>query len=281
MTSLYRSAQGRERVRRWCLDRLDAWPVPHQRATVTARGARTHVVTAGAGATTVVCVPGTNFSAAVSLPLASALVAAGHRVVLLDVPGQPGLSSDRRGLSCGHLAWYGAWLDETLYELAAGPVTVLGHSFGAAVALSAASRAVDRLVLLSPGGLTRLRLTPGVLAASAAWYLRPAPRHSARLLGTMLAPGHRPRPELVEWMTLVARHTRSSGAPGIARLPARPVPRRVVTGAHDVFLPPRRLGPAVRSALDTDLEVLPDSGHLLLDEQPAYAASLVGEPAWG
>ncbi|MFB7630244.1 alpha/beta fold hydrolase [Streptomyces sp. NPDC056149] len=281
MTSLYRSASGRERVRRWCLDQLDAWPVPHERTTVTARGALTHVVTAGSGATTVVCVPGTNFCAAACLPLATALVSAGHRVILLDVPGQPGLSTGERGLAGGRLAWYGAWLDETLDELAAGPVTVLGHSFGAAIALSAASWSVDQLVLLSPGGLTRLRLTPGVLAASAAWFFRPAPRHSDRLLRTMHAPGHRPRPELVEWMTLVARHTRSGGAPGLATLPARPVPRRVVTGAHDTFLPPRRLGPAVRIALDTDLEVLPDAGHLLLDEQPAYAASLVDEPVGG
>ncbi|MGW6982329.1 hypothetical protein ACWGE1_23305 [Streptomyces sp. NPDC054932] len=41
-------------------------------------------------------VPGTNVNAAVSLQPATALVAAGHRVLLVDVPGQPGLSSGGR-----------------------------------------------------------------------------------------------------------------------------------------------------------------------------------------
>lgn len=55
-----------------------------------------------------------------------------------------------------------------------------------------------------------------MLVASAAWFLRPAPTHSARLLRAMLAPGHPPREELVNWMTLVARHVRSSGVSSLA-----------------------------------------------------------------
>ncbi|MFF9628962.1 alpha/beta fold hydrolase [Streptomyces fradiae] len=284
MRSIYRSTRGRELIRRWCLDRLAAWPVAHERRTVTARGVPTHVVLAGSGATTVVYVPGTNFNAAATLPLATALVAAGHRVLLVDVPGQPGLSSGDRGLSGGRLSWYGAWLSEVIEKVSPEPVAVMGHSFGAAIALSGDSPRVDRLVLVSPAGLARLRLTPAVLAASAAWFLRPAPKHSARLLRAMLAPGRTPRAELVDWMTLVARHTRSSGAPGVATPPARPIPRLVVTGEHDVFLPPRRLGPAARAALGAELDVVPDAGHLVVEESPEYLASLLeapGRPAPG
>ena len=278
MDSIYRSTTGQELIRRWCLDQLDAWAVPHERTTVTANGARTHVVLAGGGATTVVFVPGTNFNAAASLPLATALVAAGHRVLLVDVPGQPGLSSGERALSGGRLAWYGAWLSEVIErteKAAPGPVAVMGHSFGAAIALSADSARISRLVLVSPGGLTRLRLPPALLAASAAWFLRPAPTRSARLLRTMLAPGHQPREGLVEWMTLVARHSRSSGAPGAAVLPTRPVPRLVVTGEHDVFLPPRRLAPAVRGTLGAELGVVPEAGHLVVEECPGYLSTLL------
>ncbi|MFD9409850.1 alpha/beta fold hydrolase [Streptomyces sp. NPDC059989] len=243
---------------------------------MTANGARTHLVSAGSGPTTVVFVPGTNFNAAASLPLATALVAAGHRLVLPDVPGQPGLSSGARGRSGRHLSWYGTWLGEVLDgATASGPVVVVGHSFGAAIALSSPSPRIDRLVLVSPGGLGRLRLTPGLLAVSAAWFARPTPARSARLLRAMLAPGHQPREELVEWMTLVARHSRSSGAPGAADLPARAVPRWVTTGAHDVFLPPRRLAPAVRTLLDADLHVVPDAGHLVVEEHPGRLAALV------
>ncbi|WP_208622210.1 MULTISPECIES: alpha/beta fold hydrolase [Streptomyces] len=174
MESIYRSTTGKELIRRWCFDQLEAWVVPHERRTVTAHGAQTHMVLAGSSATTVVFVPGTNFNAATSLPLATALVAAGYRVLLVDVPGQPGLSSGERALSCGRLPWYGAWLSDVLEKISSEPVVVMGHSFGAAIALSTDSSRISRLVLVSPGGLTKLRLTPAVLAASAAWFMRPA-----------------------------------------------------------------------------------------------------------
>lgn len=245
---------------------------------VAANGTQTHVLLAGDGATTVVFVPGTNFNAAASLPLATALVAAGHRVLLVDVPGQPGLSSGERALSDGRLSWYGAWLNEVIERISSEPVAVMGHSFGAAIALSTDSPRISRLVLVSPGGLTGLRLTPAVLAASAAWFLRPAPTHSARLLRTMLAPGHQPREDLVAWMTLVARHSRSSGAPGAAVLPTRTIPRLVVTGEHDVFLPPRRLVTAVRSTLGAELGVVSEAGHLVVEERPEYLSTLLESP---
>ncbi|WP_030727251.1 alpha/beta fold hydrolase [Streptomyces sp. NRRL S-237] len=275
MDSIYRSTDGREHIQGWCTRRLDAWPVPHERTTIAANGARTHVVTAGSGPVTVVFVAGTNFNASASLPLATALVEAGHRLVLPDVPGQPGLSDEARGLSGGRLSWYGAWLSEVLDAVVTEPAVVIGHSFGAAIALSSPSPLIDRLVLVSPGGLGRLRLAPGLLAASAAWFVRPTPARSARLLRAMVAPGHQPRPDLVEWMTLVARHSRSSGAPGTAELPLRNVPRLVATGAHDTFLPPRRLSPVVHSTLGTELRVIPDAGHLVVEEHPDRVAALI------
>ncbi|GGU70351.1 hypothetical protein GCM10010211_40010 [Streptomyces albospinus] len=151
----------------------------------------------------------------------------------------------------------------------------MAHSFGAAVALSADSPRIERLVLLSPGGLTKLRLPPTLLTAFATWYLRPTPKSSARLLRALHAPGRTPREELVDWMTLVARHARSSTEPGTAALPPRPVPRLLLTGEHDVFLPPRRLAPAVRATLGTELRVMPGAGHLIVEEHADRLAALV------
>lgn len=96
----------------------------------------------------------------------------------------------------------------------------------------------------------------------------------------MLAPDHEPRERLVEWMTLVARHSRSSGAPGTADLPARPVSRTVFTGEHDVFLPPKRIGPAVTRTLGVELRVLPGAGHLVVEEAPDRLAALVDGGTW-
>uniref|UniRef100_UPI0012FF47C6 alpha/beta fold hydrolase n=1 Tax=Streptomyces exfoliatus TaxID=1905 RepID=UPI0012FF47C6 len=91
---------------------------------------------------------GTNFNAAACLPLATAL-ATRYRTVLVDVPGQPGLSSGERGPGEARLDWYGAWLSGVLEACASGPVIVLGHSFGAAIALSSASPRIDGQILVS------------------------------------------------------------------------------------------------------------------------------------
>ncbi|MFC4002712.1 alpha/beta fold hydrolase [Prauserella oleivorans] len=272
--SIYRSPAGREVIADWCTGRLAAWPVEHERRTVTVLDAATHVVTAGSGDRLVVVVPGTNFSAATCLPLAGAL-AERFRVAVADLPGQPGLSTGARPGTRDHLAWYGRWLTALIDTIADGPVTLLGHSLGAAVAMSSDSPAVDRQVLLSPGGLTRLRLTSGVVLASTAWVLGRRPAASARMLRTMHAPGREPRADLVEWMTLIARHVRSSADPGGADVAASPVERVVAVGEHDVFLPVRQLAARVRRQLGTELRVVPSAGHLLIEEHPHELAAMV------
>lgn len=257
----------------WCIEQLDGWPVAHDRRVITAHGARTHVVTAGSGEATVLVVPGTNFGAAAYLQLGAAL-ATHRRVVLVDLPGQPGLSSGERVPGAGRLDWYGRWLGELVEQTMNGPVTVVGHSLGAAIALSSDSPLVQRQILVSPGGLTRLRITPAVLLASVAWVLRRRTASSTRLLRLMYSTGHSPRPELVEWMTLVARHVRSSADPGGVALTARHVDRAVVVGDSDVFLPSRTLAPAVQRRLGVQLEVIGSAGHLVTDEFPDQIAEL-------
>ncbi|PXY36104.1 alpha/beta fold hydrolase [Prauserella flavalba] len=274
MTSIYRTPAGREAIAAWCHERFDRWPAAHRRETTVAHGATTHLVTAGRGEHTVLLVPGTNFGAAAYLPLATAL-ARRCRVLVADLPGQPGLSCGERIPRAGRLGWYGRWLTELIEQTVRGPVTVLGHSLGAAIALACGSSLVRHQVLVSPGGLTRLRITPAVLVASTGWVLRRTPAASARLLRLMHGPAHTPRPELVEWMTLVARHVRSTADPGETAVAGRDVPRTVVVGGSDVFLPGRTLAPAVRGTLGVDLDIVPSAGHLVVDEHPERLAELV------
>lgn len=274
MKDIYRSEQGRKAIERWCTDQLDAWPVPHQRALIVANGATTHLVTAGTGPRTAVFVPGTNFCAAACLPLATAL-AARCRVILADLPGQPGLSSGRRISAPQRPSWYGRWLAEVIDQVTESPVVLVGHSLGAAIVLATESPLVSRQVLLSPGGLVRARIAPGIIAASSSWLLRRRPVDSARLLTTMLAPGDRPRPELVEWMTLIARHARSSLDPAPAVVADRAVDRTVAVGEHDRYFPSRPLAVATRRTLGLPLSVLPSAGHLITEGRLGRLADLI------
>ena len=281
LRSIYRSADGRQAIRAWCRRQLDQWSVPHDRSTLTTVAGATHMVSTAPLPPTVVVVPGTNASAA-NYELLAAALAEHWPTLLLDLPGQPGLSAGDRPRR-DRTAWYGRWLADVLRQTVTQPVIVVGHSLGGAVALACDSPYIRGRLLVSTAGLARTRLTPAVLGASMAWMLRPTPAHSSALIHHLLAPGRQPEPALVEWYTLVARHTRSSLAPPIipesVLTHSRTVPCIVATGSDDAFLPARQLQRPSELRLNTRLRVIPDAGHLVTDEHPELLVPLIEEIA--
>ncbi|WP_318212946.1 alpha/beta hydrolase [Streptomyces sp. SJL17-1] len=282
-SSIYRSEAARVRVRDWCEERLDAWPVPHRRTRVETSAGLTSVIQPepgpGVGHGSIVLIPGTNMNAAVSLGFAKALARVGPLTVL-DVPGQPGLSSGERPRR-RRMDWYGQWLTETLAQVTSEPAVVVGHSLGGAIALASGSDLIAGRVLVSSAGLVRLRVDASVMGATMPWLLRPTVARAERLLRHMSSPGAAVPEELSRWMALVGSSCHSSLAP--APLPsavlarARNVPNMVVVGSHDAFLAPGRLGPVAERRLGTVLRVLDGTGHLLPEESPEHLASLVSE----
>lgn len=280
-TTIYTSPTGERHVRDWCRERLDSWPTQHRICTLETGLGATAVVVAGQGPR-VLLLPGTNFCAATQLDVADALVP-DHQVILADLPGQPGLSSPQRP-GRGRLAAYGRWLGEIICQVSGEPVVVVGHSLGAAVALAARpGPQIGGLVLVSPAGLSRARLTPALLGVTLPWLVAPTARRSEALLGYMsgqtrgiIDVNRVP----VEWMTLVARHSRTSLAP--SPLP-EPVVRRwegtrvvVATGAEDRFYPPARISGPARALLGAEVVAVPGLGHLGPHENPALLPALVG-----
>lgn len=284
MISVYRSEQARAEVRRWCVSRIEDAGMARARSEVVTSAGVTGVVTAGPepcdGEPSVVLLPGTNMNAALCLPVADAL-ARERRVAVLDLPGQPGLSADRRPRAKRSL-WYGKWLTEALARAVPGPVVVGGHSLGGAVALACDSPQIVGRVLLSGAGLIRLRVPVPLLAATVPWLLRPTVAGSAALVRRMAAPGQGHVADgLGEWMDLVGRCCRTSLAPpplpsGLLEL-RRSVPTLVVAGRFDPFLPPRHLGPAARRRLGAEFRMIEGAGHLLLDEAPEAVRAAVRE----
>jgi pimeloyl-ACP methyl ester carboxylesterase len=276
--NIYRSEPARQILTGWCHRRLDSWGVEHTRDVLTPALGATHVVVAGQGEPTVVVLPGTNFNAATSTELAG-LLAAQQRTVVVDLPGQPGLSAAQRPKR-ERLHQYGAWVAELLPALAAGEVVLVGHSLGAAVALAATpAERIAGLLLLDPAGFIRPRLTGQLLTATLPWILRPNARNSERMLRYMSAPGHAPPRELIDWLTIIIRCAHTSIAPD----PMPPeligrwqwTPRVVATGEHDRFFPPDRLRQPVREALDSDVAVVAGAGHLAPAENPEAVVALL------
>ncbi|MFD0503626.1 alpha/beta fold hydrolase [Streptomyces chiangmaiensis] len=215
MPSVYRGPKCRQQVREWCLEQFGESGVPHHRRGISTGAGTTSVVTAGpdpaAASPSVVLVPGTNTNGAVYRHVAEAL-AARWPTVVLDVPGQPGLSADARPRR-GRSVWYGRWLTEALEQAVPGKALVVGHSLGGAITLASASPRIVGRVVLSSAGLVRLLVPPAVVAATVPWLVRPTVPRAARVLGHMVAPGGRVPDVLAEWMALAARCCHSSFAP--------------------------------------------------------------------
>lgn len=277
MSSTYKNRAGRDAIRHWCNTRLSAAPDVIARWDIATPLGRTQIVEACPSdhtdsMPTVVIIPGTNMNSATYLHLISRFTAAGHRVLSVDVPGQPGLSTGQRPRRRGRLEHYGHWLDDVLIHTVSGPVIVVGHSLGAAITLASTSPTIAGRLLISPAGLTRLAVPPRVLATTLAWLAVPTPARSHRLLRHLTVPTKPVESSLISWMTLVADHCRTSLAPPPLATISNSVPTITALGDHDVFLPARHLIPAVRTRLGTELHVLTDCGHLATHDQPQRVA---------
>lgn len=279
MPSVYRTSRGLLAVRQWCSDALARADIPV--TTVATSAGPVALASAGRGEPRVVVVPGTGFNAAAALPWLRAL-SARWATVVVDLPGQPGLSDPHRPRRA-RSSWYGRVLTEVLAVADLDRVVLVGNSLGAAVALAADSPRVAARALVSPAGFIRLSVDPAVAFASARWLLRPTPDHTRRMLRFFVAPGEEPPEAEVAWMTLMAAGCRTTLAP--PPLPADVLATRtdrpcvVGVGEHDRFLPPRRLAPALRRTMGLDLRVLSGMGHLTTPGHLDAVVSLVAEVA--
>lgn len=269
--TIYRTPAGQRHIREWCEQRIAAWGHRHETLTIPTSLGVTRVLVTGSGPN-LVLLAGTNFASATWLDLIAAL-STSHTVHAVDLPGQPGLSAPQRPRSATRR--YGAWLAQVMRALGGSPATLVGHSLGAAAAMSgvAAGAPAARLVLLDPAGLMRLRVSVAVLRPTLPWLRTPDESTAAGLLRMMMAPHATPDAHLVAWMALVGRHVRTSLAPSplpsamLTRLVAVPV--SVLSGRSDAFLPPARLGRAVTRRLGhATFEAIDGAGHLLPHERP-------------
>jgi pimeloyl-ACP methyl ester carboxylesterase len=270
--SVYRRAEGQQAIAAWCRRAIDRWTTPHETRILRTSLGDTSVVVAGGGRLPpVVVLPGTNFSVAAMLDFGSYL--ARHRqgqVLLVDLPGQPGLSDPHRA---PNPRAYGAWLDEVLAQLDPVPQPiVVGHSLGAAIVLH--STTTSRVVLVAPAGFVGAQLSRKLLQKTVPWLVRPSDLSAYGLACFMSAPTSEPADVTVEWLRIVGRHCRATKAP--APVPSSELARwsghdlRLVLGADDPFFRPDRVVAAARTAHlePTRITVVAGAGHLVPEERP-------------
>lgn len=229
-----------------------------------------------------------------------ALLGAELRVLAVDRPGYGATALEARAMSGN-----AELLADLVAERVSGPVVVVGHSFGGGVALLMAARrpeAVAGLVLVSSvgtrdtvNGIDHLLAAPGLgtllsgaglftlgrvlprvgtlvrhLPSTAARRLRlslPDDRYSAEISRSGLRLW---RSFLAEQRALVAEIGDVEAA--IARVR---VPTAVVTGTHDLVVPPGSSAELASAIPGAELVVAGGTGHFVARDAPAAVAGAV------
>lgn len=166
---------------------LARWPQPVQALDIDTQLGRTRVHSAGPPeAPPMLLVSGGGACSPVWADVANALVPA-RRVLALDVPGDAGMSASptRKPRNPAEVAH---WLEEVLSALALEHVVVVGHSYGAWLALTHAIHHPDRLKHL-------------VLVDPTDCFAKPARTYLVHALPLFLTPSANRRRAFLRWET--------------------------------------------------------------------------------
>lgn len=265
-TSNYRSAGGQRLVLGLYQRILDAWPVPHEERMLTTRHGDAFVVSFGdPSAPPLVLLHGAGANSSTwagdAPPFASAF-----RVYAVDLPGETGKSSQERPPYAG--STYVDWLTDVFDGLGLDSAMIASLSLGGWVALkfAAASPArVQRLALISPGGIVSARKTFLLQAA----LFRLFGDAGIRRMATVVFGPQTPPPGVAEVFTFMAHHFkfRTDPLPLLVDAELRRVttPTFFIGGLRDALLDMPATGRRLSKLLpDLQSELVPNGGHALL-----------------
>lgn len=158
--SIYKSPAGEREIMALYDVALAHWPVAHEIFTLPTRHGKTFIIASGENSAPPLVLLHGAASNAVSWLGDVAVYSSHFRVYAVDIPGDPGKSAQNR------LAWdgpgYAEWLEDVLNGLNIQKTALLGLSQGGWLALRFATcypERVDKMVLLTPGGVMPTRLS--------------------------------------------------------------------------------------------------------------------------
>lgn len=222
----------------------------------------------------VVLVPSLGRSSDDFASLATSLVDAGHRVVLVDPPGI-GTPLPDAGPTDLHEAAADLWaaLDHVGIERAA----LVGHAYGNRLVRTASADQPDRvtaIALLACGG--DVEPPPGTWEQLARCFdsTLPAAAHLAAVHAAFFAPVNDPSPWAAGWRGDVAGQQAASVAATDAEdfLLGGTAPMLVLQGLDDQVAVPENAEHLARRRRDAEVISIDRCGHAMLPEQPAAIA---------
>lgn len=265
--SVYKTAAGERAVKEHYDSILARWPVPFCILETQTRYGRTSILSCGAqdGAPLVLL----HGAASNSLTWIADVEQLNrrHKVFAIDVIGEPGLSAGARPPWRGPA--YSDWLASVLDGLSLQSVRLLGLSQGGWIALKFATswpERVEKLVLLSPGGVVRTR--PMFLLRALPLLVMGRP--GVRRLNRIVASPQKLHPEALVFMDLMLAHLRPRTEPAPLftdeELQRLTMPVLLVGGDRDAIHDCRALAARLQKLLPrVQTRLLINTGHALVN----------------
>lgn len=246
---------------------MKLWPVPYDEFEIPSRFGSTHVTACGPkDAPPLVLLHGYMATSLMWAPNVADF-SRHFRVYAIDVMGQPGKTIPREPIRSA--ADYVTWLNTTLYGLRLHRVSLAGQSYGGWLALDyaiAEPERVEKLVLLSPGGLLPLA-KQFTLRGMLMTYVptRFTVNAFMRWLGITNAPGATDASALLDLLYLGMKHYRFTPetirvrptAFSHGELTTINAPTLVLIGDREVIYDPAK-------ALERALRLIPDVRGMLI-----------------
>jgi pimeloyl-ACP methyl ester carboxylesterase len=279
-SSLYRSAEGYQRVMEHYDATLQGMVVPYETRYVETSFGSTHTVISGReDGTPVVLWHGQNANAMSWLHWIPAL-APTYRSYVVDVIGGMGKSAPSRPSKKG-LA-YGQWAAEVLEGLELKRVSMIGASQGGwliAKLGNVAPEAIESATLLSSAGFLPLslikvfRMLPRVL-------FKPPAEAAREMLAIVSAPDVPPNPFFLELLELMLRYFRSEAAVPAMRdeeIGKLTAPTYLLMGQYETAMNPYKVIERGVELLPNVViaEIVPGVGHSMIHRHPDWVISRV------
>ena len=268
--SIYKSPQGKEIILGIYHETLKNWPVSYEEFYVETRFGKTFILASGEkGAQPLILLHGSTSNATAWIGDIEEL-SRHYRVYALDLPGEPGRSSEIRPSWDGPA--FAEWLEDICDVLQLEKVALLGISQGGWTALKFAvenPQRVSCLVLLATGGVTPVR---------ASFLLRAIPltflgRKGAERINKITF-GRQPiHPEAVRIMNVIMTNFKPRIGPqqlySDADLQRLDMPVFYIGGLQDALIDSSKTADRLRQTVkNVTVELLPDFGHVLVGMAP-------------
>ncbi len=276
---LYRSTEGYAAMMAAYDTTLGHWPVPYECLTVPTRHGETHLIVSGAPeAPPLILLGGAGSNATRWLPNIADLSRA-FRTYAVDGIGESGKSAPNRPSYRGHA--YGEWLVDVFDALKIERANVVGISRGGWLTLKIAIFAperVNRIVPMSAQGLARLSLK--FLLHMAPVQLFPNERNILRLVRFSTSPNLPMNERNAERILLIFKHYRSNRSivPDFTDDELRRIsaPTLLIWGEYEAaYNVAKATHRATRFIPNVCVEVIPNAGHTVSDDQPEIVNSRI------